>query len=968
MSVAESSTCLIEDCYNIAELHKNALSLLCQNIRSISKNFDGLSTLLDRSKTSWDFIILTECWLHKSPHLPAIPDYTCVSTKQHSSQNEGVVVFFRSHLQVSVSEPLVQDANCLLLRLSNDTVLIAVYRSPAVRNISAFLDSLDVILKSVSSYQNIIITGDININISDNSNDSRATEYLTMLAFHGMLPAHTLSTRQSNSCLDHLILKTRRAAFCFIATTSVTDHDTVLLFLKYNNASNISCKKAKQSRVLNFDKIEADLLQTDFSPVYNSPDVNEATDFFINTLNLIIVQNSILKIVPNRQRLSKPWMTPGLLRCLRNRDNLHLKFKNNPENKTIETTFKRYRNFCSKILKNTKNNYDKALITNAQNNNKKLWDAVKSITHTTKNKTHANALLSPSEPERSVNEVNSYFANIGRTLAENIPVSSCVPPQTDDLPLFQDSFVMLGTDESELDGLIEKLRSNCAVGSDGISGTFLKRFKNHLTPHLTHICNLAFASGIFPNALKLAVVHPVHKSGDRDQSNNYRPISILPTLSKLLERLMNNRLVKYLEQIHLLSSSQYGFRSGISTSNAVLDLTTNIVSNLDKKQKVIGIFLDLAKAFDTISVPNLIAKLERIGIRGVQLSLFESYLTGRRQCVRIGDYTSDELPISYGVPQGSIIGPTLFLIYINELCRLTLANASIFTYADDTALLFHGDSWELVFQHAQSGLDLVTSWLARNLLTLNVDKTKFLTFSLSAAGKPPSSTYSLIAHSCVSPHLKFCNCPCLSLTNCIKYLGVQIDDCLSFSIHINTLTSRLRRLMFIFRSLRHVADSTVLKLVYLALCQSLIQYCITAWGGTAKGHLLKLERAQRALLKVGWRLPFRMPTTDVYNTCKVLSIRKLFILNLLLTTHSQIPYDPSKFNSLRRKHTVCPSNRTKFRSAQRFFPFLSNYVYNKVNTILNIYPMCRSKCKRIVTNWLLALDYAETEDVLNILK
>ncbi|KAJ8714534.1 hypothetical protein PYW07_002759 [Mythimna separata] len=958
---------MIEDCGQIASLHKKSISLLCQNIRSINKNFDSLTTLLERSRTYWDLIILTECWLYNSPPLPSMQEYTSVATNQHRSQNEGVVIFFRSHLQASVSEPLVQDANCLLLKLNNDTVVIAIYRSPAVRNVATFLDSLNELLKSVSYYKNIILTGDININIHETSDDSRATEYLTMLAYHGMLPAHTLPTRHGNSCLDHLILKTRHPAFCFVANTSITDHDTVLLFLENHTKSSYSRQKTRTIRILDHEKIELDLLEADFSPVYTSPDVNEATEFFISTLKQIIVQNSTFKVVSNRKRLSKPWMTPGLLRCLRNRDNLHLKSKKNPDNEILQTTFKRYRNYCSMILKTTKSNYNKEQISNAQNNNKKLWEAIKSVTDTAKVKTHADALLSHANPESSVNEANGYFASIGRTLAENIPAVATVPPQTDVRQACHNSLALLGTDEAELDHLIMNLRSDCAIGSDNISAAFLKKNKNILIPHLTYICNLAFSSGTFPNAFKLAVVHPIHKGGDRNRLNNYRPISILPTLSKLLERLMNNRLVKFLNQNHILSSSQYGFRSGISTNNAVLDLTNTIVTKLDEKQKVIGVFLDLAKAFDTISVPTLIAKLERIGIRGTQLSLFSSYLTGRRQCLRIGDWTSDELPITFGVPQGSIIGPTLFLIYINDLCQLKLPNASIFTYADDTALIFSGDSWDLVFQYAQSGLAIVTSWLAQNLLTLNVAKTNYLTFSFSAAGKPSSSSFALIAHSCISTHNIGCDCPHLNRVSCIKYLGVQIDDCLTFGTHIDTLTTRLRRLIYVLKNLRDVADSKVIKRVYLALCQSLIQYCIVSWGGSGRSHMLKVERAQRALLKVGWKLPYRFPTTDLYKTCKVLTVRKIYILNLLMTTHGHTPYDPSLI-SQRRKHSVCPYIRTNFASAQRFFRFLSSHVYNNTNKLLNIYPLYKSKCKAKIINWLLDLDYFETENILAVLK
>ncbi|KAJ8710915.1 hypothetical protein PYW08_009430 [Mythimna loreyi] len=156
------------------------------------------------------------------------------------------------------------------------------------------------------------------------------------------------------------------------------------------------------------------------------------------------------------------------------------------------------------------------------------------------------------------------------------------------------------------------------------------------------------------------------------------------------------------------------------------------------------------------------------------------------------------------------------------------------------------------------------------------------------------------------------------------------------------------------------------RVVYLALCQSLIQYCIVAWGGSTKTHMLKLERAQRALLKVGWRLPYRFPTAELYEKCMVLSVRKLFILNLVLIKHAQIPYEPEKFSSQRRKHTVCPSFRTQCRSSQRSFLFLGSHVYNQVNKILNIYHMRKSNCKKAITSWLLKLDYADIEKILTV--
>lgn len=329
--MAVSESCMIEDCKKFVRLHCGALTLLCQNIRSINKNFDSLTTILHRSRTSWDFIILTECWLNNSPLLPLLHDYNSVATSQHGTQNEGVVIYYRSYLRVSVSEPLIQDANCLVLTLNTDTVVLAIYRSPAVRNVSLFLESLNDLLKSLSSYKNIILTGDFNIDISDNGTDLRSTEYLSMLAYHGMLPAFTIPTRNNSSCLDHLILKTKLRAYCYIANTSITDHDTVLLYLQTININSNTHKTQKVIKVFDYEKIGLDLAQTNFSPIYCTTDINVATNYFIKSLNSIIDKNVCLKSVPYRRRLRKPWMSLGLLKCLRNRDNLHLKLKKKPK-------------------------------------------------------------------------------------------------------------------------------------------------------------------------------------------------------------------------------------------------------------------------------------------------------------------------------------------------------------------------------------------------------------------------------------------------------------------------------------------------------------------------------------------------------------------------------------------------------------------------------------------------------------
>lgn len=957
ISISNSMQCDLEQCKDIITCPSSKLTVLTQNVRSINKNMDGFTALLSRLNFECDILILTECWLSCSCVLPVMDGYYMQATTNNKIQNDGVVVYIKNNIKATIEELYLQDSNSLVIKIGSETAILAIYRSPSYKNVNRFLQSLNTVLTTLSSFSNLSIMGDININILPQNIDACANEYLDLIAFHGLLPAHTLPTREGKSCIDHVILKSKNMATTLVLNTTLTDHQAVLLVLQ--TKPDKICINSHITKI-NYEGLGAELAKIDFDKVYGMNDVNCAMNYFVSSIQRAISMNSSPVKLSRRKKLVKPWLTPGLLRCLRNRDNMHKKLKQDPNNEILKTTYKRYRNYCNKILKNVKIAYEKDEINKAGKNTKQLWKAIKRATNSHKNLNPSIELLQPDLTNESLNDVNEYFATIGEKLASKF---NSVLENNDETakrePSKTASFVLLDTDSDEISRLIMSLRNTSSFGWDQIPSKVLKVFKDIFIPPLTYLFSKCLTNGIFPNILKKSVIHPIYKSGKRDYVGNYRPISLLPVISKILERLINNRLTCYLENNNLLSVGQFGFRTGKSTDQAVHDLTDWIVRRMDTGKKTLGIFLDLTKAFDTVSIHVLLHKLERIGVRGTELKLFTDYLSDRKQCVKIGNCVSGELPITHGVPQGSILGPTLFLIYINQLCDLPLEHGKIISYADDTALLFSADTWKDAYESAQKGFNCVSNWLYRNYLTLNTDKTKFINFSIRNSTEI-TSQLKLTAHSCFDTNGPLCSCPDLNSTASIKYLGIILDSNLNFKNHIDQLVSRLRKLIFIFKKLRHIADAKLIKSVYIALVESVLSYCITTWGGTFKSHLIRLEIAQRAILKVATFRPIYFPTHLLYQCCDVLSVRQLFVFHAIMKQHSSTHFEPIYINK-RRKNVVCSVPRTKRGFVRRFFFYLGPLLYNKINKILDIYPLPKNECKANLKTWLKLLAYNDTE-------
>ena len=389
-----------------------------------------------------------------------------------------------------------------------------------------------------------------------------------------------------------------------------------------------------------------------------------------------------------------------------------------------EIKYKTYRNKLNRILKVAERKYYSDLIDENKHNIKKTWQIIKNIVN--KNimrKYQSKFKLSDGSItcDKSIvsEKFNEFFTGIGPSLAKKIPKQTLSPLNYLGNPIIQSIFLSEVT-TNEIDKIIQSLK-NGAAGHDDITAANLKLVARSINQPLAYLCNLSFTQGVFPMELKLANILPLYKSEDPYSFNNYRPVSLLCVLSKVFEKVMYDRLLEFLEIHKLLFAGQFGFRKQHSSYMALMILIDKLISSLDKGEMVIGIFLDFSKAFDTVDHEILLQKLFHYGVRGCALDWFRSYLCGRKQYVTYNNVSSNTKSINCGVPQGSILGPLLFLIYINDLSKVCTYTTPIL-FADDTNIFLNGLDIQQMQNTINKELLNISNWLKANKLSLNVKK------------------------------------------------------------------------------------------------------------------------------------------------------------------------------------------------------------------------------------------------------
>jgi Reverse transcriptase (RNA-dependent DNA polymerase) len=826
------------------------------NVRSIRNKFDDLLSILkgieNDIKNEIDVIVFTESWLNTNEiDFFQISGYRSFHSLRPGRAG-GISVYVRTNILCGMLSSRNENFGEFLIL--NFPVMkfniIATYRPPTrhLLEMGQYIEVLDQILLG---HRNSIIVGDTNFDLL-NLTVSAHENYLQTVLSNGFFVFNKLEhehmTRDaSGTILDHVLsdMILSNPIFC-IDRKPISDHN--VLFFSFLPSISIRYDPPVMLKTI----VDYDAIESDVNLIRNVQSVMTVGEL-IKAINDILIRYT--RTVNANGNCKKPWITKRILGLMKDRDKFYKLFKRYPDNLYYANCFRDLKRSVNVALFDGKTNYYKSKLEIHSGNTRKFWDTTKEmIFGKTNDKTdnfslrHGGSVIS--DPSVVANSLNRFFINVAN---DNPNRNRPGMPGNINLNRYRNirSMDPIQTCQSEIEKIIDGLNASAANGYDSISVNFFKKFKTHTAPVLARLINESFSNGVFPNELKIARVKPIFKGGDPLDMNNYRPISVLSSLSKIFEAVLKINLERHFLQYAIIDPAQFGFINRSSTLSACSQLVYDVQIHRDSGEFVSCVFVDLRKAFDCVDHTILLDKLKHVGVGDGNYEIFASYLSGRRQFIEMNNLSSMMMAITSGIPQGSLLGPLLFNFYVNDLFHVPL-NGKLQMYADDTVLTYHHMDYQHIFDMMNEDLNRIGNWLSQNSLSINAKKTQYIVFDSNRKTIIPDS------------QVVFQN-NVLKMVGQYEYLGLIIDSRLSFAEHVDRLKRRLIAYTFVFRRIRHCLTINALWSIYNAFILSRIIYLNPIWSCASRRKINELRIVQNKIIKSITNRPYLTPSASLYN-------------------------------------------------------------------------------------------------------
>lgn len=886
------------------------LRILHINICSLINKIGQVELITESEKI--DILCISESWcLDVSIRSIVINNFVIASF--YNRQNHihgGVIIFVRKGIHfknLQICSRYSEEMQIESCGISFDTgcdklCVINVYRPPK-GNVENFINRMSLILNECNDSQNIILCGDMNIDninsIKCRQKDKDKQMFLDLLQSYKLTFKNRSPTRECKGNCD-TVSKTQIDYFATnideslyieeVMQLNISDHYGLLFSM------NISSQKLKSNQLMktiekrqlgdsNIARLHQILHLENFQSVYEiGLNVNEASSNFLEILNYVMDVACPKREIKLKQNSKLPWMKKELQVESENLRNMHWLIKQ-VDNEHLRLVYnERLKQHKQNIDKHKKGFYQNKIINKntVQEKKQEMWNVVREFKgEMSKNNKSTRIQVDGTIIEDQAIIASSFAHYYTQTVADKIKNSFQNKLTGTVGSYIANSFYFHNVNSQEILEIIKNMRNKNSIGFDGLPIKIIKEIAYYISEPISYIVNTSFEQEAYPDMFKIGKIIPVFKKGDNEMIDNYRPITIPSAIAKIIETAIYNQVKSFLNRFNIISDHQNGFCPGKSTETATISFMENIYRAIDKGKYVASLFFDMSKAFDSIDLDILSIKLHAIGIRGKTLTWLMSYMRCRKVYVQWEKENSELYDVNMGVPQGSILGPLIFLLFINDLPS-HLGTDTLVLYADDTSISQEGDSVEELQFKLDEVIQKFMTWCYRNKLILNAEKTVLVQFF---GRKRIETPLNVIIN----------NFP-LQPTDSTKFLGIYIDFELNWKVHIDNVIKNLSKTFYAILQLKKVLDTKSLLDVYFASVHSVLSYNIPLWGGSTDSNRVFI--AQKRII----RLIFGMKQTEtckvIFKNNKILTLSSLYIYRCVV----HIKKNEAKYETVSENH------------------------------------------------------------------